>query len=627
MYFSAYICLLLALLCSFALGLKTIWSLWTKKQVPLIWQERGQVLCTLLIIAPGLVLLWALGVQDFSLAYVADYTDSFLPKFYALTAFWAGQEGSFLFWLLMLALYGLIWIYSTAYKRISSSTKAYFWVFFFAIQAFFLLMLTGQSNPFMQIVPAPQDGSGLNPLLQHPGMIFHPPLLFLGYAGFTIPACLGLAAWMGEEEESWLNLGKNWILVSWIFLTAGIILGSWWSYMELGWGGYWAWDPVENASLIPWLTASAFLHTAMLGRQRKALGRSNVLLIGVTLILCFFGTYIVRSGVIDSLHAFGSGGVGGPLVLLMLFSLLILFAGVFSSSRQDNRALSGFVSREGTIILLTWLLLAVSLVVLLGTMWPAISQIWSQNPVGLEAGFYNRVCLPLLTLIIFFLTFCPWLSWKSGSKYPKTLIFLASFFVLLLVVFGLQGVQKPLPLVSAALSITACISIILLFARHSALRRTRQKWGAYGVHFGLALIALGIAFSGAYQQSAEAILDKGQSLKIDEYVITYKKFEERLSPSLAAYQAVLEVKREDKLLGILRPERRMYRKFDQPFAEASVLPGFGDELYATLLGFSEQEVISLQVRINPLVNWIWIGGVIMCILAWFVWQRLNRPKV
>ena len=337
MYLLAYICLLFALLASLILGLKAVWELWSGRKLSVNWQERGQVLCSLLIVVASLVLLWALGKRDFSLAYVADYTDSFLSMFYALTAFWAGQQGSFLFWLLVLSLFGLVWGYSAAYKRISPATKAYFWIFFLAIQAFFLFMLTGVSNPFLQVLPAPQEGSGLNPLLQHPGMIFHPPLLFLGYAGFTIPACLAVASWLAEEKESWLVLGRNWVLVPWIFLTAGIILGSWWSYMELGWGGYWAWDPVENASLIPWLASSAFLHTALLGRQRKSLGRSNVLLMGITLILCFFGTYVVRSGVIDSLHAFGNGGVGAPLLLLMLFSLLVLLGGAFMSTRQESK--------------------------------------------------------------------------------------------------------------------------------------------------------------------------------------------------------------------------------------------------------------------------------------------------
>jgi cytochrome c-type biogenesis protein CcmF len=382
---------------------------------------------------------------------------------------------------------------------------------------------------------------------------------------------------------------------------------------------------VENASLIPWLSSSAFLHTALLGRQRKALGRSNVLLIGITLILCFFGTYVVRSGVIDSLHAFGDGGVGGPLLLLMLFSLLVLVGGILVSNRQDSRPLSGFMSREGGIVLLSWLLLALSAVVLLGTMWPVISRIWSQNPVGVDADFYNRVCLPLFTLIIVFVTFCPWLSWKSGSKYPKTLVLLVAFFVLFSGFFWWQGVQKLLPLVAASISITACLSIILIMARQSALRRQRHKWGAYGVHFGLALIVLGIAFSGAYKQTTEAILDKGQSLKVAEYEVTYKEFRERVTKGMAAYQAVLEIEKEGKLLGELKPERRLYRKFDQPFAEASVLPGLGDELYATLLGFSEQEVISLQVSINPLVNWIWIGGVIICILAWLALQSIKKP--
>ena len=239
-----------------------------KKFLSLVWMERIQTISFFLITISSFILFWALGKRDFSFAYVHDYTDEFLPMFYALTAFWAGQDGSFLFWSWVLSILGAVFIYSPAYRELDQKTKVFFWGFYFLVQAFFLLMVTGPSNPFLKLEPAPATGRGLNPLLQNPGMIFHPPLLFLGYAGFTIPACLAFAGWVTGDQFSWMRQARNWVIFAWIALSAGIILGAWWSYMELGWGGYWAWDPVENASLIPWLISTACLHTAIIGRQR-----------------------------------------------------------------------------------------------------------------------------------------------------------------------------------------------------------------------------------------------------------------------------------------------------------------------------------------------------------------------
>ena len=625
-HFLAFFALLLALFLSAGLGVSACAAAWRSTTAPLPWIEKGQWLITGLMLLASAILLWALGTGDFSFSYVADYTDSFLPQFYALTAFWAGQEGSFLFWGVCLAALGVVWRLSPSYQRVSPLTRQYAWAFFLAVQAFFLYVLTGPSNPFLRLEPALDQGNGLNPLLQHPGMIFHPPLLFLGYAGFTIPACLALAAKLTREPVSWMDVSRNWVLVSWIFLTAGIILGSWWSYMELGWGGYWAWDPVENASLIPWLSASAFLHTSLIGRRRKALGRSNVFLIGLTLVLCFFGTYLVRSGVIDSLHAFGSGGVGQPLFLLILVSLALVTLIAFVGRSSEDRPLSGITSKQGVMLLVAWLLLALGVVVMMGTMWPVISRLWTENPVGLDAGVYNRVCLPLFTFIVLFLVFCPWLTWKGGTRYPKALGASIAAFVLALGGLWFVGVRDLWPLLAAAGGIATCVSTVLIFVVAPASRRQRVSWGAYGVHFGLALVFVGIAFSGPYKATTEAVLDKGEVLQVDGYEVEYTGFDQDMTPAVSAFKAVLEVRNEKgETIGRLVPERRMYRNFQQPFAEAAVLPGLGDELYATLLGFTEDEIISLKVSVNPLVNWLWIGGTLMCLLPWLCLRRVAKP--
>ncbi len=623
MHIVAYYCLLLAFLFSLVLAAWTLSSLSSyldKKLCSFKWIERFQLINLFLLVLASFVLLWALYVRDFSFAYVVDYTDTTLPWFYALTAFWAGQEGSFLFWALFLSLFGSLFVFMSSYKSLSDLTKKYFWILFFIIQAFFLLVLTGPSNPFQQLSPSPIEGNGLNPLLQHPGMIFHPPLLFIGYAGFSIPACIGLSASLGREDKSWLRISRNWVLFSWILLTAGIILGAWWSYMELGWGGYWAWDPVENASLIPWLCATAFIHTSIIGRQRKSLGRTNIFLIGMTLLLCFFGTFLTRSGVLESLHAFGGQNVGGFLLVFMLFLLALILLVTFKGEAREKNQLSDFITTPGAMLVLTWLLLFTGIVIVLGTMWPVISRLWSENPIGVNADFYNQVCLPLFTISIFLLVLCPWLGKRLRSSSLFQIV-LVAFFLILAAILWSQGMNSFLPLLAATLSITACLSIIILFFAEKGIRKVRTRWGAYGVHFGVALIALGVAFSGPYKQERETVLDKGQSFSIKEYTFTYKDFSEYTSPGMAAYQAQIEVSNADKIIGKLTPERRIYQNFKQPFAEVSVLPSLGNEIYATLLGFSRDQVIRLQVSVNPLVNWIWIGGTLMCLMGFVALKK------
>lgn len=626
MQYTAYWALLASLLVALLLCAFALYEAWRRDASRLSWIENGHTGLTAFVTGASVILAVALWTRDFSFKYVAEYTDSFLPLFYAVTAFWAGQAGSLLFWMLLLALCGLAFARTRAYQALSPETRLYFWIFYLGVEAFFLLLLTGPSTPFISLSPPPPDGRGLNPLLRNPGMIFHPPLLFMGYAGFTVPCCLALACWITGERISWIAAARNFTLLSWIFLTAGIILGGWWSYMELGWGGYWAWDPVENASLIPWLVGTAFVHTAIVESRRGSLQKTNILLVSLTLISAFFATYLVRSGVVESLHAFGEGGVSRPIFLLLIFCLAITFLVLHfgAEGREPGRPLSGLASLPGFLVMLAWLLLALALVVALGTMWPVISQIWSANSQGLDAGFYNKVCNPLFVLIAVFVIFCPWLSWKEGFRKPKIAAFLAAVFLGLAAVLYIMGVRRPEALVGAAGSLAALVSVGILFATEKSARSAKGSLAAYLVHGGLALVILGVAISGPYQTVKEAFLNPGHDLVFGDYRLVYEDLVMEEGKAMASAKAVIKVEKDGEPFGVLTPERRIYRNYDQPFAEVSTIPTLGDELYATLLSSTEQKSISIKVSVNPLVNWIWIGGTIMC-LAGLVGLRRFRP--
>ena len=293
--------------------------------VPLF--EKAAFALAVILSSACLILFNAFARCDFTFQYVADYSATTLPLFYRVTAFWAGQAGSLLFWAWAVTFFCMFFRHSSAYERLADRSRLFYWLFHFGVLAFFLFLLCTWNNPFETASPAPAEGNGLNPLLQNPGMIFHPPLLFLGYAGLLVPALVALVeSFSGEcsPKESWAVTAGPFLLVAWAFLSAGIILGCWWSYMELGWGGYWAWDPVENASLIPWLLATAFLHTRLAQIHHGTLPRFNTCLVIITAASTFFATYLVRGNVVRSLHAFGGGGIALPLLVFVLLLLHLI---------------------------------------------------------------------------------------------------------------------------------------------------------------------------------------------------------------------------------------------------------------------------------------------------------------
>ncbi|MFW5730924.1 MAG: cytochrome c biogenesis protein CcsA, partial [Desulfonatronovibrionaceae bacterium] len=539
MQYIGFSLLLAALLVYSVMGLLFFWQVFTARNnhdryVP--WMERGHKFSAGLIVLSSLILLQALLMQDYSFSYVYRYSDDFLPLVYRFSAFWAGQEGSFLFWQLVMSFMGLVLLLSPVYKNLSTLNKGFFWGFFFMVQAFFLLMLTGPSNPFEIMDPAPPSGRGLNPLLQNVGMIFHPPMTFLGYAGFTIPACMALAGWLSNDQRSWLFQTRNWVLFAWAFLTGGgILLGGWWAYMELGWGGYWAWDPVENASLIPWLVSTSFLHTALIGKQRNTLHKTNLILICLSLISCFFATFLVRSNIIDSLHSFGGGGLGFPLTVLMLVSLaLTLF--VAMTGQGNKKAVDSLWSKQGLMIVSVWLFLALAFIVATGTMWPVISGLWTDSPIGLGPDFYNMVCLPLFTLMAVLLCACPWFNWRDGISHRNNLLLVGVVFLFTMAGLYLGGIRMVLPIIAAAAGVAGIFSCALYILSNGSVRRRRTGVAAYLLHLGIAMIVLGVAFSGPFTDEREVVMAKDETLSLNKYEFHYESLEEILTPGVSTYQ-------------------------------------------------------------------------------------------
>ncbi len=679
MYLFAYLVLVVAFICAIFCAGASLEALTSKRKNTLALVTKGYTLIAALLTLASIILLYAFVVCDFTLLYVAQYSNKTLPLFYRMTAFWAGQAGSMLFWAWSVAISGLVFIPLAAYKNLTKETKLWYMAFFLAIMAFFLLLLITSNNPFTTIAFPPEDGQGLNPLLQNIGMIIHPPLLFLGYGGFVVPGCLALAqtlsGHLGPKQDgklaelSWSASTRPFILVAWLLLTAGIILGAWWAYMELGWGGYWAWDPVENASLIPWLVASAYLHTAVIESRRGKLRRMNAFLMALTTISAFFATYLVRSGVIESLHAFGDGGVGTPLLIFVLGSLA-LSAYITIMSKETSPELEEASSKEGLLVFVAWILMALSLVILIATMWPvivnallslgsifpALKGILPAAPQGLEPSFYNRTCLPLFALLSVLLLFCPFRQWKKGWSTPKVMLVALAVLVIAANYFISISLVHPVAVLGASSAVAAIAGIIGMFVAKPALLKIPNTLAAHGVHLGLLLIVLGVAFSGAYQTSFQMMLNREtvREGKVFSFVqenpkwflssmlnIKPQEYNVRLTglyegeaqinaegqANFVYRQADLEIYRNGKLLGTVSPQQRRYTSFNNQIAtEVSILPSLGNEIYATLLSVDEKGQAIVQVNVNPLLNWLWIGAAFMCLFPLWGLGAIRKPK-
>ena len=613
-----------------------------------------------LISLASAILMVALLRDDFTLAYVVSYSERAMPLGYKIAAFWAGQEGSLLLWTLLLAVMSLIVVIRL--RRDRGVDPAATVIILAVVCGFFTsLMLfadsrdpmTGQitdsANPFTAMPVAVEDGRGLNPLLQDPAMIAHPPILFVGYAGLTIPFAIFVGAMAaGRKDAKWIDRIHGWLLISWLMLTAGIVLGAEWAYVELGWGGYWAWDPVENASLLPWFAATALLHSIVIHRQRGMMKWWNGLLIPGAFILCIFGTYLTRSGVIQSVHSFGKSPIGTFFLMFMLIVVAATAALLIwrrSLLRAEN-SMPALISREGLFLGAVWLLVVMLAVTLVGTIWPLISAPivavfpgW-RNTVGPE--FYNIVVLPIAMVLAGLMTLGPVLPYGPTPMRQLLRRLAAPWVIAALAVAWCvwRGWTDPWALACAFIA-TFGISVVLegfvrgalSFSRESgqgivaaAVRMVdanHRRYAAQVAHVGLLLIIIGVTGSGVYGIEQKLKFRPHQTIEFAGHQLKVEKLHTVHGANYSALEAVVSVQTSDGRSMTMRPQRRMYPKFDQPNAEIAMRTNLAGDLYLALSGSDDDGLtIGLLALYSPLVMWIWIGGTVLVLGAF--WGMLPR---
>lgn len=601
-----------------------------------------------LFIAANFVMWNALLSHDFSVSYVTQVGSRATPTHITIVSLWSSLEGSILFWGLVLGGYTLAMLRSLRGRDPDLQGVAIGTTM--AVSTFFGVLLAGPASPFHTISPAPPDGPGPNPLLQnHPLMIVHPPTLYLGYVGMTIPFALGVAALVrGRIGPSWLRLVRTWMLVPWGFQTAGIVLGGWWAYEVLGWGGYWAWDPVENASFLPWLTASAFLHAAMLEERRGLLRGWTMVLLLLTFALTILGTFMTRSGVFNSVHSFTQSPIGplflGFLAVVLLASILLL------SMRMHLLEPRGEVrspwSREAAFILNNLAFVAFTFTVLIGTVFPLLAEAIRDVKVSVGEPFFNQLAVPIAVVLVFLMGVGPALPWgraRDGELRAALLVPCASA-LLVTAVAAVAGVRAFWPVLTIFVSgFAAAVAIRDMVAPAvarrakgaawptailEAFKRGRRRYGGQVVHLGVALMAVAIALSENYQQATETVVSRGERLRVGDYEVAFTGARTVVEPHRRSIIADLQISRGGDDLGTLSPRMNHYRGQMSPIGTPEVRSSFLEDLYVSVMHVDEQgTTLGLRALVNPAVPWLWVASGIMllgCGIA--LWPSSRRTE-
>ncbi len=594
------------------------------------------LVCALMTCASA-VMINAFLTDDFSIKYVSHYSDAAQPLFYKITSYWGGLDGSIMFWVFLLSVFGTIAVYVNRerYRELIPYVVATI----SAVQMFFLYLMVVHKNPFSTyLTSVPADGEGLNPLLQNYWMAIHPPSLYTGFVGMTIPFAFCIAALAtGHLDDAWLRAVRRWTMFSWLFLTFGLTLGMIWAYEELGWGGYWMWDPVENAGLLPWFTATAFLHSVMVQERRNMLRIWNVTLVITTFFLTIFGTFMTRSGVVQSVHAFGEDRVlawlfTGFMVAIVAVSLtLVLYRLPLLRSRNE---LDSWLSREAAFLLNNWILLFSAFFILFGTMFPTLSEALTGTRLTVAAPFFNQWMVPIGLTLLLLTGIGPLLGWRkstvSNLVQQFTLPVSAGVVTLVAVVaFGLRGWGA---LSCFALSGFVTGTIVQEFWRGTNVRkrntktdfftalvglvgRNKRRYGGYIVHIGVVLMCLGFA-GGAYKLTEQVALKSGQEITVGRFTLRndgVKVSDDGQKQMMTAYIAVFE---KGQQIDTLYPAKWAFRRHEQePTTEVAIRRGFGEDLYVVMPSNDPQtaatQTVPLEITVTPLVNWIWLGfGVI-----------------
>ena len=579
--------------------------------------------------------------NDFSMAYVAAHSNKDLPGFYKFAALWAGQEGSLLFWSWLLSIYAFFAVFIN--RRKHPELMPYVGVVLGGVQLFFLILNNFVASPFGVFGAAgaggavhlvsQADGRGLNPLLQYPEMVIHPPMLYLGYTGFTVPFAFAMAALLGRYPgEKWIHITRRWTMIAWGFLGIGILLGAHWAYAVLGWGGYWAWDPVENASLLPWITGTAFLHSVMMQEKRGMLKVWNVWLVFTTFLLCILGTMLTRSGVVSSVHAFAQSSIGSWFVSFLAITLAVCLWAFWKNRdylRSDNQ-LDSLVSRESSFLFNNLILLAACFAVLWGTLFPVLSEWVEGSKISVGPPFFNKVAIPIAMFLLFLTGVGPLLAWRRTSLDSLKRNFawpLAGGILAGVAAFAL-GFRHFYSLVCLILSVFVALTVAAEFFRGARViasrggvnllaavgqltMRNTRRYGGYIVHFGMVLIFVGIAGQ-PFNRDVQTEMVPGSHLEIGPYALVCQNFDINSTKNYQAERATLEVFRDGRSEMMLYPERRFYPASQVTGTMVAIHSTPRQDLYVVYAGRSpENERPVIHAYLNPLVKCIWFGGLIV----------------
>lgn len=574
---------------------------------------------------------YALLTDNFAVEYVASYSSRALPFFYKFTSLWAGQAGSLLFWGWLLSLFSLFVILN--YRNKLPRVLPYTTSILMLITSFFIFLVVFIADPFALLPHPPVDGRGLNPLLQHPAMVIHPPMLYLGYVGFAVPFAFGMAALLsGAFDREWVSVVRRWTIVPWFFLGIGMLLGGKWAYMELGWGGYWAWDPVENAAFMPWLTGTAFLHSIIIQEKKNMLKTWNMVLIILTFLLCIFGTFLTRSGIISSVHSFTTSAIGPMFSGFLLFATVASFGVLYRYRHllKSTSRIESVVSRESTFLINNVVFVGACFAVLWGTIFPVISEAVRGVKITVGPPFFNAVNIPIFLFLLFLTGVGPLVAWRKSSVQLLRKQFLKPLAIATIgvVVLWLIGIEHFYALLSFGLSIFVTATIVAEFHRgararmHSnsegygialmrLLQRNKRRYGGYVVHFAIVLFFIGTT-GAAFDREEEVTLKENESFQIGGYELIYHGFHSSQNEHRQVFKTHVDVHRDGRKLATLHPERHFYFAQEQPTTEVDVYSTMMEDVYVVFAGWDQEtKAASFHVYIKPLVIWVWISGMVL----------------
>src|SRR6516165_9539513 len=582
------------------------------------------------------ILVYSLMTGDFRFAYVAEHSNKTMPAIYKFTAWWGGQEGSLLFWSWLLSTYAMVVTFTN--RRRHRDMMPWVVAVLTTVQTFFLILNNFIANPFQmlavdKLITAVPDGNGLSPSLQYPAMAIHPPMLYLGYVGFTVPFAFAIASLITRQPgEGWIYTTRRWTLVTWLFQSTGIMLGAAWAYHVLGWGGYWGWDPVENASLLPWLTGTAFLHSVMMQEKKGMMKVWNIVLVSATFFLCILGTFLTRSGVVQSVHAFSRSEIGKYFVSFLALGIAAVIFLILErlDYLKSESQLESVISRESSFLFNNLILLASCFAVLWGTLFPVISEAISGDKISLDADWYNRLMVPIGLFLLFLTGVGPLFAWRRTSAESLRRKFQIPGIAALVLVGALiaAGVRHFYALISFGFCLFVALTVLIEFykgaksigakndmnllrATIELTHRNTRRYGGYLVHMGIVLMFIG--FTGhAFNLNEVKEVATGDKMHVGRYELRVVNLEQGENENYAWHRATIAVTKDGESLGTLEPEKRFYKASRQGTSEVGVRSRPNEDLYLNFAGMSDDnQKAVIQSWVFPLVSWIWIGTLVL----------------